>query len=418
MEDFIFVSAFLIVLACLLFEAFFAAAELSIISSNALELERLNQSGDRKAQRVLWFKSQPELLFGTTLLGTNISTVTGSTVASLTLLQLDPQNGEWWAMLIMAPLVLIAAEIVPKTIGQARADQVSRKLAGPLYIVHKIATPLILLVELYTNLIYAVFRIDPAKASVAVSREELIRITNDDASPSEIEDEEREMISRILEFGELRADDSLVPLAEITAIEANQTVQQAVAIIAGKGFSRLPVYESRIDNIVGLLHHIDLLSCDDGNRPVHRLMRPTHFVPETQDVDEILYVLQREATTAAIVVDEFGGAVGLLTLEDILEEIVGEIRDEHDQDTGIWREVENGYVLSGRSSVERIIEETGLDLPDTNEYETIAGFLLAHFKRIPRVGERMKLESGEVIVIQRASARAIEEVFILKSPKD
>ena len=271
---------------------------------------------------------------------------------------------------------------------------------------------------MYTNLIYMLFRIDPAKASVAVSREELIRITNDDDSPSEMEDEEREMISRILEFGELRAEDSLVPLAEITAIEANQTVQQAVDIIAQKGFSRLPVYESRIDNIVGLLHHIDLLSCNDAARPVHRLMRPTHFVPETQDVDEILYVLQREATTAAIVVDEFGGAVGLLTLEDILEEIVGEIRDEHDQDTGIWREVENGYVLSGRSSIDRIIEEMELQLPETNEYETIAGFLLAHFKRIPRVGERMTLDSGDVIVIQRASARAIEEVLVIRNTRN
>ena len=146
MPDFFMIGAFVIVILCLLFEAFFAAAELSIISSNALELEALNQAGDRRAQRVLWFKSQPELLFGTTLLGTNISTVTGSTVASLTLLQIDPVNGEWWAMLIMAPLVLIGAEIIPKTIGQARANQVSRRLAAPLYVIHKLAMPLIFLV--------------------------------------------------------------------------------------------------------------------------------------------------------------------------------------------------------------------------------------------------------------------------------
>ena len=189
--DIFFILPWLVVCFCLFAEAFFAAAELSIVSCNVLEIDRLQQNGDVGAQRVLWFKSNPDRLFGTTLLGTNISTVTGSTVASLTLLQLDPQHGEWWAMLIMMPLVLIGAEIMPKTIGQARANQVSRRLAGPLFILSKIATPLLFLVHNYTGLLYRLLKIDAATEGIAVSREELILLANADESSSELEDEER-----------------------------------------------------------------------------------------------------------------------------------------------------------------------------------------------------------------------------------
>ena len=321
-------------------------------------------------------------------------------------------------MLMMTPLVLIGAEIIPKTIGQARANQISRRLAPPLYLVSKLATPLLFLVQTYTRLLYGILKIDASAQGIAISREELILLANTDDSPSELEDEEREMITRILEFGDLKAADSLVPLTEIIGVETNQTVQEAVDLIARHGYSRLPVYETRIDNVVGLLHHLDLLTCDDGNLPVHRLMRPAQYVPQTQDVDEILYLLKREATTAAIVVDEFGGAVGLLTLEDILEEIVGEIRDEHDQDTGLWRAVDAGILLSGRVSIERVVDELGIDLPDSNEYETVAGFLLSEFKRIPRIGERLEIASGYTLVIQRATNRAIEEVLVLTHAPD
>ena len=415
MIDLLSLGACAIVLLCLMSEAFFAAAELSIISSNALELERLSNDGDLKAQRVLWFKSRPEQLFATTLLGTNVSTVTGSTVASLAMLQIDPERGEWWALLIMSPLVLVGAEIIPKTIGQARADQLSRRLAGPLYVLHKLGTPIMSIVELYTKLLYKTLRIDSGQQSIAVSRKELLRLANHEGPSGDLEEEEREMIGRILEFGELKADDSLVPLAEIVAIEANQNVKDAVALIAKHGYSRLPVYDSRVDNIIGLLHHLDLLSCDDGNRPVRLLMRPTHFVPESQEVDEILYLLQRETTAAAVVVDEFGGAVGLLTLEDVLEEIVGEIKDEHDQDTHVWRQVDRGVLISGRAPVEKLSADLNVEVPESPEYETVAGYLLEHFKRIPQVGERVTTHSGDTFVVERASPRAIEEVLLIRA---
>ena len=151
----------------------------------------------------------------------------------------------------------------------------------------------------------------------------------------------------------------MVPLAEMVAIAHDSTVAEAIALVARVGYSRLPVYEDRIDNVVGILHHLDLLTATDATDQVDRYMRRAYFTPETQEVDELLFILQREAASAAIIVDEFGGTVGLITLEDVVEEIVGEIHDEFDSTTGLWRSVEDGYVIDARAQIETLNESSG-----------------------------------------------------------
>jgi len=351
-------------------------------------------------------------LFGTTLLGTNLSTVTGSTVASLTLIQIDPERGEWWAMLLMSPLILIGAEIIPKSIGQSRANSIAVVLAGPLYIVNRLFTPLIYIVKGYTHLLYRVIGIDESSQQAMVSREELVLLMEPSDEPGEIEEDEREMIARIFAFNQLRARDSMVPLAEMVGISRDSTVQEAVELIARVGYSRLPVYIERIDNVVGILHHLDLFTASRKDILVSTLMRPAHFVPATQEVDEVMFVLQREAASAAIVVDEFGGAIGLVTLEDIIEEIVGEIHDEHDSRTGLWRQLSDGYVIDARAPVEMLNQELKIGIPDLAEYETVAGFILERLRHIPRVGEFVELEDGRRLTVRRATARAIQEVYL------
>ena len=258
MDTFITILPWLVVACCIFAEAFFAASELSIVSANRIKLEELARQGDTAAERVLWFREQPDRLFGTTLLGTNFSTVTGSTVASLTLLKVDPAHGEWWAMLLMSPLVLIGGEIVPKSMGQAKADSIAQVLSAPLYVINKILTPIIFFVRTYTSFLYRVVGIDPGAQENMVSREELVLLMQPSEDSGEIEKDEREMISRIFAFSELRARDSMVPLAEMVAIAHDSTVAEAIALVARVGYSRLPVYEDRIDNVVGILHHLDL----------------------------------------------------------------------------------------------------------------------------------------------------------------
>ncbi|MCB9549304.1 MAG: HlyC/CorC family transporter [Myxococcales bacterium] len=407
------VLPWLVVGVCIVSEAFFAAAELSIVSADPIRLAEAAAGGRAAARRVQWFRSHPDRLFGTTLLGTNISMVTGSTVASLTLASLTPDHGEWLAMLIMSPLVLIAGEVVPKGVAQARANQLAELLAGPLLVVHRLLTPLVLLVRAYTSFLYRALGISGASAHSAVSREELVLVMDSEVTRGgDIDPDEREMISRIFAFSDMEARDTMVPLVEMVAVPATATVREAAEVIAREGFSRLPVYGERVDDVVGILHHLDLLAAEAATQTVAALMRPPFFVPERQQVDDILILLQREAASAAIVVDEFGGAVGLITLEDILEEIVGDIVDEYDDAGHLWRRADGGWIISARAPVDQINQAFGLELDESPDYETLAGFMLSTLRVIPPVGETLPLPGGARLVVRRASARAIQEVLL------
>ena len=320
-------------------------------------------------------------------------------------------------MLLMAPLVLVGGQIIPKSIGQARANTLAQLLAGPLFAIHRLLTPLIFLVRGYTKLLYRVLGIDEQSQESMASREDLVLLMQSDAPESEILADEREMISKILAFGQLRARDSMIPLAEIIGITSDSTVREAVSLISLVGFSRLPVYEGRIDNVVGILHHLDLLGAENSETPIGDLIRPVHFAPENQEVDELLFILQRQAASAAIVVDEFGGAVGLITLEDIMEEIVGEIHDEFDRASRSWREVSDGHLIMARTSIEELNDEFEIDVPESVDYETVAGYLLDQLRHIPRVGESVQLPDGRRLTVRRANARAIQEVHLSRSPE-
>lgn len=413
MSTLAYVAAFGIVGVCVLTEAFFAAAELSIISANRIRLEEEARGGSAAARRVLWFRDNPERLFGTTLIGTNLSTVTGTTVASLALLKLDPANGAWWALALMSPLILVGGEIIPKSLGQARATGLSQALSGPLHVIYAMLTPAVLLVRGYAALLYRVLGVDEGRRAAMASRDELVLLMeNDAATDGEIEADEREMISRIFAFSRLSARDSMIPLAEMVGISEDSTVEEAVALIAREGFSRLPVYRGRIDGVVGILHHLDLFTAARADQAVGELARPPHFVPEAQEVDDILIILQREAASAAIVVDEFGGAVGLITLEDVLEEIVGEIEDEFDPQGRAWRTVEGGFLVSARASVEQLNADFALEIPEDGDFETVAGYVLETLRRIPRQGETLTLPGGARLMVRRANDRAVLEVLL------
>ncbi|MEZ4474279.1 MAG: hemolysin family protein [bacterium] len=404
----------LVVGLCIVSEAFFAAAELSIVSADPIHLADAAAGGRAAARRVLWFRSHPDRLFGTTLLGTNISMVTGSTVASLTLTALSPERGEWLAMLIMSPLVLIAGEVVPKGVAQARANQLAELLAGPLLVVHRLLTPLVVLVRGYTTFLYRILGISRLGGHPPGSREELVLVMDSEVTRGgDIDPDEREMISRIFAFSDMEARDTMVPLVEMVAVPHTATVREAAEVVAREGFSRLPVYRERIDDVVGILHHLELLAAESADQTIAGLMRPPFFVPERQEVDDILILLQREAASAAIVVDEFGGAVGLITLEDILEEIVGDIVDEYDDAGHLWRRApEGGWLISARAPVDQVNQAFGLELAESPDYETLAGFMLSTLRAIPPVGKVLPLPGGARLTVRRASARAIQEVHL------
>jgi len=414
MEWILWLAPWLTVLLCIASEAFFAASELSIVSSDRMTLDAQASEGDKRAERVLWFKSHPDQLFGTTLLGTNMSTVTGSTIATLTLMTWDQHRGEWFAMLFMSPLVLMGGEIIPKSLAQSNAVKMAKRISGALYVVNRVLSPLIWLVSRYTKLLSRVFKLENDEAGV--TRDELIYLVSDD--DLELEEEERELISRIFEFKHLNAEDVMIPLAEVQALPLEASVEQGVRFIEEHGFSRIPIYEERVDRITGVVHHLDLLRAESLELSLESLMRPVIYAAERQELDELLPELKRASASLVIVVDEFGGSAGLITLEDIIEEIVGDIDDEFDQAEEWWRQGAgtNQYLIEARAPVEEVSARFNLLIPESDDYDTIAGYAIETLRRIPQVGDVIETPAGVTLSVTKASEHSIEELAIL-SPR-
>jgi len=252
-----------------------------------------------------------------------------------------------------------------------------------------------------------------------MSREELrLLITLPSrAGEDRITPDERQMISRIFEFSETTVDNVMLPLIEVTALPVTASIAEMAREIADKRHTRIPVYRDRVDQIAGIVHSFDVLRASRGTNSEHKLetlLRPAIFVPENQPAVDTLVRLQREGHGMAVVVDEYGGAVGVVTVEDILEEVVGEIADEYDdeqQSDLIRREPGGAFVVKGRASVEALNATAKLLLPQGDDYETVAGLVLDRLKRIPRVGQRITF-GGIVITVTEVTDRSVEEVRV------
>jgi putative hemolysin len=387
-----------------------AVAEQAIRFSDPETLDALARRGVRGAERAHWFATRPDQLWTTTRLLGRASLLTAGLLLTVAL----PHPA--MALLVLVPFVFGTAELLPRFLLTRRAERIAPRLATPLMALFHVLRPLVML----TNGLARLLGRPDEDDRPAASREDLQRLVDQDSGESDMAVGERAMIARIFEFSHLTAADSMVPLKEMCALSADATVRDAVALIAREGYSRLPVYRDRLENIVGVLHHIDLLRAAAAEQPVGAVMRPPLFVPETQEIDDILVILQRRAASAAIVVDEFGKTVGLLTLEDILEEIVGEIDDEFDPNERLWRPAPGGgSLISARmspSEFERIFH-VDLDLDEEDEIETMAGYVLVELKHIPAVGEFVTLAGGATLTVSRATERAIEELHLTGAPR-
>lgn len=414
MSELLWFLPIIFVFICIVSEAFFAGSELSILSADKLTLEGQSAAGDEAASRALWFKNHPEQLFGTTLIGTNISTVSGSTVASLSLLSIDPTHGEWWAMLVMSPLVLMGGEILPKSIAQINALSMAKKLSKPLMIFNRIFKPVIWLIELYTQVLSTRFKLD--NSARGITRDELVYLVQQE--DTNFEEEERDLIEKIFAFSRLQAEDIMVPLAEMEALPLGSTVGEGVRFIQNHGFSRIPIFEQRVDQIVGVVHHLDLLTAKAKADSIDGMMRPVIYAPEMQDVHDLLIEVQSASASLVVVVDEFGGAVGLITLEDMIEEIVGEIDDEFDEEERLWTvSPQQVYSVQARVDILRVNERFLLGILESDDYDTLAGYVLSKLRHIPHVGESVSTRTGVTLYVTRVSNRAIEEVSFKLPPR-
>jgi CBS domain containing-hemolysin-like protein len=398
-------------------EAFYSGSEIALLSADRLKLKQLAKDGDKAASRALKLVQAPERIFATTLLMTSLSVVTISILVALWVIQRSGGHNELLAVVITSPLVVIFGEILPKTIFQRNADRLAMKVARIIELTFLAFYPVTQLLGSYTSRLSRA--IDPFEEVLTgkrrTTREELRALLATEKSGSEIRSSERRLIRRILDFRGTEAQHALIPLVKVDATEETASIREALESFQRHRHSRMPVYSERVDNIVGILEVTDLFSAPDLQASVRSVMRPAHYAPESQELEDLIREMRSKKAEMCIVVDEYGGAVGILTMEDIFEEIVGEIQDEFDHEASGFQQLGDGrWWAPARQAISQMNEDLGVEIPE-GDYETLGGFLLQQFGRIPETGDELYYDTpaGSFrFTIRKANLRAIQAVLI------
>lgn len=394
-------------LVCLILQAFFAGAEMAIISCNRIKVRHRAEMGERRARIVQRFLEEPRNLLATTLVGYNLAVVTGSCVLNRVISNFVPPGTEnIFSLAINWPLVLIIGQIVPMSYGRQHADRISLIVARPLLVASYLLFPLASIASLLGRSISMIFTRGRAKRNPFVTREELELMLKESHDSGVLEKDEKEMIEQIFHFGTTTARQVMVPLIDLHAAPETATADQVRALIATVSHSRIPLYRDRIDRITGTVHATDLIGIP-GDTPVKNISSPSYCIPGSASIEAVFAELQRNKRHMAIVVDEYGGADGILTLEDIVEQIVGEIGDEHDVGGGAqWSRRKEGLIVGARMRIHEFNEEFGQHLPEEG-IETVGGFVTDLLGRIPRQGDEVTYEHLKFRVTEATDRRPV-----------
>lgn len=403
----------LLVLSILFFvamEAFFSGAEVAFISASRPKLFRRAKEGHPRAVLAKSLLSQPETLFATSIVGTTIAIACSTSVVTYFISERLGPDREWLNLLCLTPFILVFGEFIPKILGRTYADTAVLRLSQPIRIASFVFYPLTRSLEIYARILRKMIG-ESAGKGFFLSREE-IKAAVPASRGSDVTPGERQMITRILESSRITVREMLKPLIDVVAIDETETLQSALKLFTESGHTRMPVYRDRIDHIVGLIHGYDCLLAKDLSVPVSQAMRPAFFMPESKPLDELLDDLRIHHM--GTVVNEYGGAEGVVTLEDVMEEIVGEIEDEYDEPPKLYRQIaENSFIVNARMEIDDLREILSIPIPRDDEYQTLAGFLLKKMQKIPKKWESITI-NGVEYVIQSSTDRSIEEVYVIR----
>ncbi|MBI4389429.1 MAG: HlyC/CorC family transporter [Nitrospinae bacterium] len=392
-------------------EAFFSGSEIALISVNRIKIQHKAGEGNVSARAVLDLLKTPERIFATTSLGTNLAVVTSTSFFAAYMVTHFAENGDLYATLILAPLILFGGEIVPKLVFQTHADALIHILVWPLKFFNKIFSPVnFLFTRISGVLLKGILAPEQIKAKT-FSREMIRQIIRIDSKTSELDIAEKKMIHKIFNFGEITVEQCMVPLIQIYAIKDTATLEEAHQIAVDSGYSRLPVFHERMFNLIGILNTFDLLNLPRDNSPIDELIRPAYYVPPNKKIDDLLKELQQRGLHMAIVVDEYGGCIGIITIEDLLEEIVGEIEDEYDRPEKRYESyADKGYLVEADMEIGAINEAMNLNLPK-GAYETLAGLIIDRLGKIPSPGEQVVV-NGYRLTVRDTTKRKINTVIV------
>ncbi|MDH7601469.1 MAG: hemolysin family protein [Armatimonadota bacterium] len=419
-----------VVLLLVLLNAFFAAAEIALVSVRRTRIKQLIEEGDKRAELVQRLLEHPTsfmatVQIGVTLVGFLASAYTAVGLAGipaqwLQYLGLTEQTARSIAVFVMTCAIgfvtLVLGEIAPKSLAMVHSEKIALALAAPIHALSVIALPAVAVVGFFSDILVRPFGAHVKFSAPILTEEELRMLLEAGEEEGVIEEEEKEMIHSIFDFSDTVVRQVMKPRTDMKAAPITSSLDDLLDIITTTGHSRIPIYEDNIDNIVGVVHAKDLLPILRQPRrsfDIRAVMREAYFIPETKPVDELLADFKRGNVQMAIVRDEYGGTAGLVTVEDLLEEIVGEIRDEYDVEEPLIQIIdENHAIVNARMRVDELNEQMRLNIPESEEYDTIGGFVFDLFGRQPNEGETISYENIDFIVreIENGRLRTIEIV--------
>jgi len=405
----------------LLLKGFFSGTEIALVNSDKLKLHHRANQGHKGAKLVLKLFESPDVLLGTTLVGTNIFTIALTTISAMLMIRHFGPLGDLYAILIFTPLFLILGEVVPKSVYQQKSDTIAPIIVYPLRIFSWLFYPLVFVFSRLARVAARLAGGGKTGQNVFITREQMRMLVEMAERGSNVDVFDRSRIKRVIRFAETTVGEAMIPVAEVTAINCDRSTPEAITEVRKKGYNRLPVYERNISNIIGVitLTTWDLMVSDLARRPLSELIKPAYYCSSLQTIDELLPILRKREDHMAVVVDEFGSAIGVITMEDIIEEVVGEIdvgydfgeyNVEHRRKRDFEKVGEGVYFMDSRLAISEVNELLYIELP-SRESHTIGGFVMARLRHIPKEGESLA-EFGYRFTVSQATERSIVKLKV------
>jgi magnesium and cobalt exporter, CNNM family len=404
---------FVLIVVLIGFVAVLGASEVAITRVNRVRAYRFVEEGRRGAGSLLRIAENPAPYLNVVLLLTLLSTIGGTTMATTLAVRSLGGPGEWVATIAMTVLLFVFADVTPKTFAIMQTDRVALRLAPLIVTLRRLVGPVATALVRFANVVM------PGKGlpqGPFITEAEIRQLAEVASEEEQIEEGEVQLIHSIFEFGDTIVREVMVPRPDIVAIEADRPLRDVQALVLQHGYSRLPVYDDDLDNVVGFIYAKDVLKAlhqGKQDMPLREVCRPAHFVPESKKAADLLREMQREKFHVALVTDEYGSVVGLVTLEDLLEELVGEIEDEFDRaEPDIAQVAENVYRVDGKVAIDEVNDLFDVELPD-EEWDTVGGLMLGLLGSIPKEGEEVSFQ-GLVFKAERVDGRRISKVLITR----
>lgn len=408
------IAQLLTILVMVFLSAFFSSAETALVTVNKIRMKNLAENGDKRATKVLKVTSNSGKMLSAILIGNNIVNIGASSIATMLAVDIFGDIGSGIATGLLTIVILIFGEVSPKTMATTKADSLALAIAGIIDILMFVLTPVIFVINKLANGVLCLLRVNPNQTDTAMTEAEIRTIVDESQESGAIENEERKMIHNVFDFGDSLAKEVMIPRIDMTFVQADASFEELITIYRENKYTRLPVYEDSTDHVIGIINMKDVILVDNiEDFSIRNIIREPYFTYEHKNTADLFMEMRKSSIPLAVVLDEYGVTAGLVTLEDLLEEIVGEIRDEYDNDEedSIVQLSEYEYMVLGSTNLDDVNAELGVHF-DSDDYDTIGGYCLQLLDHLPEEQETLFTEDGIVLKIKEVDKNRIERIYI------